>query len=209
VSTPVLIGIPGPGGAYTARLVRHGDEPAGLVPLLRAAWPAFGRDTAAMAAALLAHDWSEVAPSHHGADRPPVPGPGPYETRAARTGRLSEHVGPGLDWLYLLHPEQHVVVAHEATRHSHWLRHSVHHLDPVEDLFVIERLPDDVAAMTVCTVCGAVDATDQQEMPSMVGYGEDTVTICTRCGSSVASDPMFGAHTTRQPWPPNTAPAPA
>jgi hypothetical protein len=36
----------------------------------------------------------------------------------------------------------------------------------------------------------------------MVGYGVDTATSCNRCGSSVTTDPMFGDHVTRKPWPP-------
>jgi hypothetical protein len=40
----------------------------------------------------------------------------------------------------------------------------------------------------------------------MAGYGHDTSTACTRCGSSVTTDPMFGAHVTRKPWPPATTP---
>jgi hypothetical protein len=53
----------------------------------------------------------------------------------------------------------------------------------------------------VCTVCGAVDEIEHQELPSMVGYDLDTCTSCQRCGSSVTTDPMLGAHVTRKPWP--------
>jgi hypothetical protein len=60
--------------------------------------------------------------------------------------------------------------------------------------------------VTVCTVCGAVDEIDYQELPSMTGSDVDTSTGCTRCGSRVATDPMFGAHVTRMPWPPQPAP---
>ena len=41
------------------------------------------------------------------------------------------------------------------------------------------------------------------ERKHVVGYGHDTCTACQRCGSSVATDPMFGAHFTRNPWPPH------
>ena len=34
-----------------------------------------------------------------------------------------------------------------------------------------------------------------------IGYDLDTSTACRRCGSSVSTDPMFGAHVTRKPWP--------
>ena len=46
---------------------------------------------------------------------------------------------------------------------------------------------------------------DEIELPSMAGYGDDTCTTCRRCGSSVSTDPMFGAHITRKPWPPQPA----
>jgi len=52
--------------------------------------------------------------------------------------------------------------------------------------------------MIVCTACGALDEVEQHEMPSMLGYGVDTSTSCLRCGSSVTTDPMFGAHVTRK-----------
>lgn len=92
---------------------------------------------------------------------------------------------------------------YEATCHDRWLRHSVHALNPIEELFVTEPDPhgDTEPAMTVCTVCGAVDEIEHQELPSMVGYGLDTCTSCQRCGSSVTTDPMLGAHVTRKPWP--------
>jgi len=53
-----------------------------------------------------------------------------------------------------------------------------------------------------CTVCHAVDEYDGGELPSMVGYGDDTWSRCRRCGSTEASDPMFGAHQRPAPWPP-------
>jgi hypothetical protein len=53
-----------------------------------------------------------------------------------------------------------------------------------------------------CTVCHAVNEVDHHEMPSMVGYGEDTYTACRRCRSTQSSDPMFGVHTHPAPWPP-------
>jgi hypothetical protein len=58
--------------------------------------------------------------------------------------------------------------------------------------------------MTVCTVCGAVDEIDYQELPFMTGSGMDTCTGCLRCGSSVTTDPTFGAHVTRKPRPSHT-----
>lgn len=53
-----------------------------------------------------------------------------------------------------------------------------------------------------CTVCHAVDEYDGGEVPSMVGYGEDTWSRCRRCGSTETSDPMFGAHQQPAAWPP-------
>ena len=111
----------------------------------------------------------------------------------------------------MIHPEQRIVVVYEATCHARWLRHSLHHLNPVEELFTVEPDPDGTGepAVTVCGVCGAVDETDSQELPSMVGSGRDTRTTCQRCGSTVTTDPMFGAHLTRTPWPPDPAGTPS
>jgi hypothetical protein len=53
-----------------------------------------------------------------------------------------------------------------------------------------------------CTTCHAIDQIDYEEMPS-IGFGIDTTTRCRRCGSSVATDPMFGAHHEPAPWPPS------
>ena len=210
MSTPTLIGVAAFRGSYTARLVQFGESPEVLVPLLRRIWTdTFGRDTGAMAAALLAHDWWSLAvnPKPRRWDRqPPVPGlgyPVVTEDDTVRRGALREDVGGALEWLYLLHLDQRRLVVYEATIHGRWLRHSAHHLDPVEDLFVTAPADDGGGPeMTVCTVCGAVDEIDHVEVPSMAGYGYDTVTSCVRCGSSVASDPMFGDRVTRKPWPP-------
>ncbi|MFC4148643.1 hypothetical protein ACFO0M_20510 [Micromonospora mangrovi] len=210
MSTPTLIGIAALRGRYTARLIQFGEDPQVLVPLLRRIWTdTFGRDTGAMAAALLAHDWWSLAvnPKPRRWDQqPPVPGLGhPADNDTIRRGALREDVGGALEWLYLLHLDQRRLVVYEATVHGRWLRHSAHHLDPADELFITEPADDDGGGpeMTVCTVCGAVDEIDHVEVPSMAGYGYDTATSCTRCGSSVATDPMFGDHVTRKPWPPH------
>ncbi|WP_433495427.1 hypothetical protein ACQP26_09130 [Micromonospora sp. CA-248089] len=210
MSTPTLIGVAAFRGSYTARLIQFGESPEVLVPLLRRIWTdTFGRDTGAMAAALLAHDWWSLAvnPKPRRWDRqPPVPGLGyPVVTEDAtvRRGALREDVGGALEWLYLLHLDQRRLVVYEATVHGRWLR-------PARTTLTRSRTcsssrPPTAGGgpeMTVCTVCGAVDEIDHVEVPSMAGYGYDTVTSCARCGSSVASDPMFGDHVTRKPWPP-------
>ncbi|AEB42639.1 hypothetical protein [Micromonospora maris] len=208
MSTPTLIGVAASRGRYSARYLQFGEEPEKLVPLLRRIWTdTFGRDTNAMAAALLAHNWWTLAinPKPRRWDRqPPVAGLGyPADTGTIRQGLLREDIDGALEWLYLLHLDQRRLVVYEASIHGHWLRHSAHHLDPVEDLFVTAPALDEGGPeMTVCTACGAVDEIDHIEVPSMAGYGHDTVTSCTRCGSSVATDPMFGDHVTRKPWPP-------
>ncbi|MFF0172914.1 hypothetical protein [Micromonospora profundi] len=209
MSTPTLIGVAAFRGRYTARLIQFGEDPEVLVPLLRRIWSdTFGRDTDAMAAALLARNWWSLAinPKPRRWDRqPPVPGlgyPVVTEDDTIRQGSLREDLDGFIEWLYLLHLDQRRLVVYEATVHGRWLRHSAHHLDPVEDLFVTAPALDEGGPeMTVCTVCGAVDEIDHVEMPSMAGYGYDTATSCTRCGSSVATDPMFGDHVTRKPWP--------
>ncbi len=213
MSTPTLIGVPAFGAAYIARFLRDGGHPGVVVPLLRRIWNhTFGTDTPAMLAGLLAEDWGRLA-----VDRPPfpmegrwVPGVGqPMSTSqpTARTGGLNEELDGMLEWMYLVHVEHRTVTVYEATCHRQWLRHSVHYLDPVEDVFVTD--PDLPDGGTVCTVCGAVDEVEYHELPSMVGYGHDTCAACTRCGSSVATDPMFGAHITRTPWPPAPKPGTA
>ena len=209
MSTPTVIGVAASRGAYTARYLHYGEHPDTLVPLLRRIWDqTFGRDTAAMADALLARDWSDlhINPQPRRREPQPVTGlghPSPNSDTGVRHGTLGEDIGGFLEWLYLLHPDHGVVVVYEATCHGRWLRHSLHHLDPVEELFVTEPADDQQPAMTVCTVCGAVDDIQHVEMPSMTGAGVDTSTLCLRCGSSVATDPMFGAHVTRTSWPPH------
>ena len=207
MSTPTLLGVAEPRGSYTARYLHYGDQPAALVPLLRRIWVNnFNRDTDAMSAGLLARDWSSltVDPEPGRLDRDaPVPGlgrPAPSAAAAPRRGLLTETVDGFLEWLYLLHADLRVVEVYEATCHTRWLRHSLHHLHPEEELFVTEPDPRDgaVPEMTVCTACGAVDEVESHELPSMVGYGVDTCTSCRRCGSSVTTDPMFGAHVNRE-----------
>ncbi|MFI7437861.1 hypothetical protein [Micromonospora haikouensis] len=212
MSAPALIGVAAFRGRYTARRIQFGEDPQVLVPLLRRIWvDTFGRDTDAMAAALLARDWWSLAvnPKPRRWDRqPPVPGLGyPAATGnvPVRQGSLREDLDGSCEWLYLLHLDQRRLVVYEATVHGRWLRHSAHHLDPVDDLFVTAPALDDGGPeMTVCTVCGAVDEIDHVEVPSMAGYGHDTSTSCTRCGSSLATNPMFGDHLVRKPWPPHT-----
>lgn len=210
MSTPTLIGVPAFRGAYTARFLQDGGHPEVLMPLLRCVWThTFNTDTRAMLHSLLAEDWVRLA-----LHRPPLPAGGRWapgvgqpmltSDPAARTGSLNEDLDGLLGWMYLVHVEHRTVTVYEATCHRRWLRHSVHHLNPVEDLFVTDPdLPD--GGGTVCTVCGAVDEIEYHELPSMIGYGQDTCAACTRCGSSVTTDPMFGAHITRAPWPPAAA----
>jgi hypothetical protein len=208
-----LIGATEPGGAYTARWLQWGDQPDQLIPVLRRIWrDTFTGDTAALAAALLARDWSTLDPQPSSDAFPAlvVAGVG-HETRGGsgglRRGRLAEAVTADLEWLYLVDVATDTVVVYEATRHNRWLRHSVQFLDPVEELFVTEPgTAGDGTEMTVCTVCGAVDEITYQELPSMAGSGHDTCTACIRCGSSITTDPMFGAHVDRKPWPPATTP---
>jgi hypothetical protein len=136
VSTPTLIGVTAPCGAYTARYLHHGEHPDILMPILARIWTrTFSRDTHAMATALLTCDWSGLHdnPRPRRGDRQrPVPGlgyPAPIGADNPRHGRIGEDLDGFLEWLYLLHPDQHAVTVYEATCHSRWLRHSRHHLD--------------------------------------------------------------------------------
>lgn len=206
--TRALVGVAAPGGACTARHLHHGGDPDTLVPLLRRIWRGLDSDSQRLATALLAEDWSHLSTDRQPSGRDRVvpgvgdPSPGGAEPRPVRI-RLTDRIDGYLEWLYVLDPDTDTVTVYEATVHHRWLRHSLHHLNPVEELFVIEADPTGGGEpqMTVCTVCGAIDEIEYHELPSMVGYDLDTCTACLRCGSSVATDPMFGAHVTRKPWP--------
>ncbi|MEV0003485.1 hypothetical protein AB0H28_14520 [Micromonospora sp. NPDC050980] len=213
MSAPALIGVSASRGTCFARRIQLGEAPEVLVPLLRRIWTdTFDRDTDAMAAALLARTWVQLAvdPKPRRWDQhPPVPGVG-YPTAGHDfpwRGSLRENVEGSLEWLYLLDLDQRRLVAYEATVHGRWLRHSAHHLNPAEELFVTQpALNDGGPEVTVCTVCGATDEIDHVEAPSMAGYGSDITTSCNRCGSLIATNPFFGDRLIRKPWPP---PAPA
>ncbi|MDG4803649.1 hypothetical protein [Micromonospora sp. WMMD980] len=210
MSAPALIGETAYRGTYVARHIQLGEAPKVLVPLLRRIWTnTFDRDTPAMSVALLARPWVQLAlnPKPRRWDQhPPVPGVGyPAATGhdALWRGSLRESVDGPLEWLYLLDLDQRRLVAYQTTVHGRWLRHSAHHLDPAEDLFVTEpALNDSGPDVTVCTVCGATDDIDHVEVPSMAGYGYDITTSCNRCGSLIATNPFFGDRLIRKPWPP-------
>jgi hypothetical protein len=193
------MGATAPDGTYTARYLHWSNHPDRLIPVLRQIWTdTFDRDTARMVEALLARDWSslDAQPSSSdvlsliagvGVESPGGTRPRPY------VGRVSAVDSGDMEWLYLIDADTATITVYEATCHHRWLRHSLHHLAPVEELFT----PAGRAGELSCTVCGAVDEIEYQEMPSMVGYGRDTCTRCTRCGSKVTTDPEFGALTTR------------
>ncbi|MGC4885739.1 hypothetical protein [Micromonospora sp. DT227] len=210
MSAPALIGEAAFRGTYVARHIQLGDEPEVLVPLLRRIWTdTFNRDVGAMAAALLARPWLQLAanPKPRRWDQhPPVPGVGyPSATghSTPRQGSLRETVDGPVQWLYLLNLEHRRLVVYEATVHGRWLRHSAHHLNPDEALFITEPALDKGGPDTTrCTACGGVNDIDHFEAPSIAGYGLDTITFCNRCGSLVATNPIFGDHLVRKPWPP-------
>jgi len=206
VTAPTLLGSGTSDGGYRANQLRHGGHPTGLMPILRRIWTTtYQRDTAAMTAVLARHHWHRLDPDIRGGHR--IPGVGvidPHQSGPTIAAALNEVIGSDAEWLYLLDNRWQTVVVYDASCHRTWLRHGVHHLHPVEELFVLEI--DDSSEMTVCTVCGAVNEIDDQEMPSMAGYGRDISTTCLRCGSAVITDPMFGTHTVRKPWPPATKP---
>jgi hypothetical protein len=134
-----VAGLPvAPRGGYTARWLQWGDHPRRLVPLLAAILhTTFDGGLTTFAAALLAHDWSEldlhpraararrriVVPGvgYAAADTPPQP---------VRHGHLDGEVTADLEWLYLIDtaPRRAAVIAYEATVHSRWLLHSRHPL---------------------------------------------------------------------------------
>ena len=197
---PALIGATAPGGTYTARYLHWSDHPDRLIPVFRQIWrDTFSTETTRMAAALLARDWSSLDARPHSSVFAAlvVPGVGvesPGGTRRSpHRGRIATTDSGDMEWLHLIDADTDTITVYEATCHHRWLRHSLHHLEPVDDLFT----PADTTGALACTVCGAVDETEHEEMPSMAGYGRDTATRCTRCRSSVTTNPIFGAHTTR------------
>jgi hypothetical protein len=208
------LGIPAKQGV-TVRYLHFGDSPLFLIPTLRTIWTGLGRDSHHLAQELLAEDWSFLTADQHASSPGPfVPGIGRPSWGGTRPQpaliRLNATIGADIGWLYVLNPDIDIVTVYEATVHDRWLRHSLHLLDPVQELFVSEPGlgTDEEPAMTVCAVCGAVNEVAYHEVPSMAGSGHDTCTICQRCGSSVTTDPMFGAHVTRNPWPPEPASTP-
>jgi len=89
-------------------------------------------------------------------------------------------------------------ITHPALR---WTAHPSDDLD-AQDAPLFETWGPDGTSLR-CTVCGAVDDIDHQELPSMAGYGYDTCTTCTLCGSAEISDPIFGLRVHRAAWPPD------
>ena len=196
---PSLIGTTEPDGAYCARYLHWSAHPDELMPVLRHIWrDTFTGDTEAMATQLLSRDWSSISARPNSSVFPAlvVPGIGsesPGGTGNLYRGRVASSSSGGMGWLYLLDTTADTVTVYEATCHERWLRHSIHHLHAVGELFVPVGPDGDL----VCTACGAVNENDHHDVPSMAGYGRDTSTRCTRCGSTVTSDPVTGAHTTR------------
>ncbi|MEU8419356.1 hypothetical protein AB0C15_00580 [Micromonospora sp. NPDC048835] len=117
MSTPALIGVAALRGRYTARSIQLGEDPEVLVPLLRRIWTdTFGRDTDAMAAALLARNWwsLSVNPKPRRWHRqPPVAGlgyPSVTENNTIRQGSLRENLDGFDEWMYLLRPDQRLLL---------------------------------------------------------------------------------------------------
>lgn len=198
---PALIGATAPDGGFIVRYLHWSDHPDRLVPKLRQIWSdTFHTDTDAMVTALLAQDWSSLSPDAGSTVTAPpltIAGVGAGSAGSSRphpyTGRITTARCGDMEWLYLIDIDTDTITVYAGTLYGQWLRHSVHHLAPAEDLFT----PAGPDGQLSCTVCGAVDEIAYQEMPSMVGYGRDTSTRCTRCGSTVTTDPEFGALTTR------------
>jgi hypothetical protein len=211
MSEPILIGH-ATGGRYRAAPVDASGPPEVLRPVLRRIWAAtHGRDTTAMTQVLERRHWQRLDPDACRGHR--VPGVGVIHAggnRPAHTGTVTERITGPAGWLYLLEYRwRAMAIVYEATLHQRWLRHSIGYLDPAgEEMFVPEFSQAHEA--TVCTVCGAVDEIDVDDVPSMTGYGYDTTTRCRRCGSSLTTGPGIGTTVHRAAWPPpaDTPPAP-
>ncbi|MDZ5447263.1 hypothetical protein U2F26_31915 [Micromonospora sp. 4G57] len=137
MSCSTLIGITASGGAYIARWLHWGGDPAEMLPLLRRVWQqTFDRHTLAMVEAVVGHDWVAIDAAAAGSGRRrvgrPVPGVGYTAdlTGGVRRGRIDDPAEGYLEWMYLVDVSTDSVVVYEATCHGRWLRHSRHLLDP-------------------------------------------------------------------------------
>lgn len=145
---PALIGATAPGGTYTARYLHWSHHPDRLIPVLRQIWSdTFDTDTTGMVTALLARDWSSLAvqPS---TTFPAlgVPGVGQESPGGTHPDSYVETIATAnsgdMQWLYLLDTGTDTITVYEATCHSRWLLHSVHHLAPA----IQEQVTDDHTA---------------------------------------------------------------
>ena len=176
MSNPCLIGVARPGGTYSARWLSWGDAPHHLIPVLRSIRDfACARATEVLVGELLAHDWASLTPSAlHGRRDAMIPVSGigyavPDHGVRHHGGRVTEHVDPDLDWLYLIDIDTDTVVVYEATRHSQWLWHSRH--------------PFDLDATDPVLGCGGYVTNGHQWRPTLLRVpGDDTdfsAEVCT------------------------------
>jgi hypothetical protein len=143
LSEPALVGAIIADGMFTARYLHWTGTPTDTVAALRAIWADhFGRDTTAMVAALLSHDWHSLCPAcqHR---RPPaatvaIAGVGhalATQQLVARGPAVRGHVANAArhgytEWMYLIDVARRTIRVYEATVHDRWLQHSQHPLDP-------------------------------------------------------------------------------
>lgn len=128
---PALIGITCPHDRFLGRWLHRGGHPEQLIPVLRRIWrDTFARDTAALAAELLAHDWlSLTADTASGRQCRNGVGYSDPDSDQPWPGRLADPVNWALLWLYLIDLDTDTIDVHTATA-GQWLPHSRHPLDP-------------------------------------------------------------------------------
>jgi hypothetical protein len=138
LSEPALVGVITADGTFTGRYLHWAGYSTDTVAALRAIWAdRFRRDTTAMVAALLAHDWHSLNAAST-QRRPP--------TGTTRITGVGHAFGTGLatvrgnvataarhgytEWMYLIDTAAPAIRVYEATVHDRWLIHSLHPLDP-------------------------------------------------------------------------------
>lgn len=188
MSEPALVGVITADGTFTARYLHWAGSPTETVALLRTIWvDHFARDTTALTAAMLDHDWERLCPAcrHHQTKATPVTVTGVGHALAAAQppvqGRIATAARHGYtEWMYLIDVEARTVRVFEATVHDRWLLHSEHPLSHGApsttgrryrrgDRVALERVDDDE-----CTVLHSGDqGTVLRDQPP----GSHTVTV--------------------------------
>jgi hypothetical protein len=143
LSEPALVGVITADGTFHARYLHWAGTPTDTVAALRTIWADhFARDTTAITAALLDHDWDRLCPAcqHRRTKATPVTGT-PVTVTVTGIGHALAAAQPPVqgsiatadrhgytEWMYLIDAEAQTIRVYEATIHDRWLPHSEHPL---------------------------------------------------------------------------------